>query len=368
MIINRWKNKSAAILFMLTAALILTSSCGYKEAEGVVENHKQAGTENASEPEKSKEEAVQEKTPEEILETAPEAGLNQTVAVHYGEAFSDCGLSVSGDMLYMDRSAPDENSFYIAEIPEAGQQIPWISIGLPDHMAVRMLTTDYQDKYHVLLMKMGMTVIEDREFYVPTYEVSYIWTINREGEVERKLDISDLFAEEQRTPTCFITDLEGNYYFDIENKIYRFNPDSGITMKWSCEGYEIEALACGKSGKIYCIYEDYQGVDVFERLEEDGIKDICISLPNYGCKYDCMAAGLDTELLIFNMEGGMYAYADGADTVKQRISKKDMPVSGENAAIHEILCDGRLWIRVYDKETKGCTFYYIPTAVEGGNE
>lgn len=85
-----------------------------------------------------------ETQPEE--EAAPEAGSDQTVAVRYGEAFSDCVLSERGDMLYDYGSTPGDNSLYIAEMPEEGQQLSWSCIELPDHMAIRQLTTDYQGK------------------------------------------------------------------------------------------------------------------------------------------------------------------------------------------------------------------------------
>lgn len=357
---NILTQKKVISSFILAAMLAFVSSCGYKETENLVEDKTENRTEDSS---GSKE--LEDETDHKQEEVVPEVGSNQTVAVRYGEVFSDCGLSVSGDMLYNYGSAPEDNSLCIAEMPEEGQQLSWNYIELPDHMEIRQLTTDYQGKFHILLMEVEKIIMNGEEFNVPTYEVSYIWTVNREGEVERKLDVSDIFARIQRTPTNLMIDVEGNYYFDNENEVIRLNPDGDITMRWSLEGYEIEALACGKSGKIYCIYEDYQGRDILELLEEDRIACLCISLPEYDCKYCCMAAGVDAELLIFNLQGGVSAYADGAHTVEQRIVEEDMPVSGEEAHVHRILSDGRLWMRVYDKETKGCTFYYIPTVAGG---
>lgn len=354
-------------MLMLTAMLVFVSSCGNKEAENLMEDKTETETEDSSVSEELEDEE-ETQLEEKILEAVPEAGSNQTVAVRYGEAFSDCVLSERGDMLYDYGSTPGDNSLYIAEMPEEGQQLSWSCIELPDHMAIRQLTIDHQGKFHILVMEVEKIIRNGYELNVPTYEVSYIWTVNREGEVERKLDVSDIFAREQRSPTCFVTDLDGNYYFDEEGDILRLDPDSGVTMRWSCNSSGmIEAIGCGKSGKMYCIYEDYQGGDILELLEEDGIAGMCISLPNFYCKYSSMSAGSDTELLIVNIEGGVSAYADGAHTVEQRISKEDMPASGEEAHVHRILSDGRLWMRVYDKETKGCTFYYIPT-VEGGEK
>lgn len=364
-----WNYKKAVILFMLIVMSFAFSSCEYKETGNSVEDQTEAEGKIEDVPmmEKSEDEVLLVQK-DEVLEVASEVNTDQTVVIRRGKEFLNCGICASGDMLYTFESSPESNSFFVAEMPKEEQQILWSHIELPDNMAVRNITTDYQRKYHVLLMEMGTVVIGDEELYVPTYEVSYIWTITREGEVERKLDVSDIFVKEQRTPTCFITDLEGNYYFNKENEILRFNPDSGVTMRWSCEGYEIEALACGKSGKIYCIYEDYQGADILELLEEEGIADLCLLLPNYDCKYCCMATGLNEELLIFNREGGVFAYTEGDTVVNQRIYERDMPVVGEDIFVDKILDDGRLCLMTMDSETEEILYYYMPTVNRGENE
>ena len=360
---NILTQKKVISSFILAAMLAFVSSCGYKETENLVEDKTENRTEDSS---GSKE--LEDETDHKQEEVVPEAGSNQTVAVRYGEAFSDCGLSVSGDMLYNYGSAPEDNSLCIAEMPEEGQQLSWNYIELPDHMEIRQLTTDYQGKFHILLMEVEKIIMNGEEFNVPTYEVSYIWTVNREGEVERKLAVSDIFARIQRTPTNLMIDVEGNYYFDNENEVIRLNPDGDITMRWSLEGYEIEALACGKSGKVNCIYEDYQGRDILELLEEDGIAGLCISLPEYDCKYCCMAAGVDAELLIFNRIGGVFAYIAGDTSLKQRIREKDMPVSEEDIWVDVILEDGRLVLTTMNRETEEMLYYYMPTAIGGENE
>lgn len=361
-----WNYKKVIISFILTAVLVFASSCGNKKTENVSDDKTEAKTEKAPASGNAQDESIDIK--EEISEATSEVSASQTVVVRRGKEFLDYGLSAGGGMLYIYKSIFKDNSFCIAEMPEEGQQLSWNYIELPNHMEIRQLTTDYQGKFHILLMKMGKVMTEGMEFNVPTYKVSYIWTINREGEVERKLDVSDIFAREQRSPTCFITDLDGNYYFDNKNEIIRLNPDGDVTMRWSFDGYEIEAFACGKSGKVYCIYEDYQGTDILELLEKDGIADICLPLPKYDCKYCCMAAGIDAELLIFNRIGGVFVYTAGDNVVKQRIWEKDMPVSGEDIFVDVILEDGRLCLTTMDRGTEEMLYYYMPTAIGGENE
>lgn len=364
---NILTQKKVISLFILAATLIFVSSCGNKETKNLIEDKTEAETEDPSVSEELEDEVdprQEEKTPEVI----PEADSNQIVAVRYGEEFLDYDLGVSGDMLYMCGSTPEENGIYLAGMPGEEQQLSWSYIEIPDQMEIRNIVTDYQNKWHILLMEMAKVTIDGLEHNLPTYEVSYIWTINREGEVERKLDVSDIFAREQRSPSCFITDSDGNFYFDEEGDILRLDPDSSVTMRWSCNSDRIEAIGCGKSGKIYCIYEDHQGADILELLEEDGIADICLPLPKYDCKYCCMAAGIDAELLIFNRIGGVFAYTAEDNVVKQRIWEKDMPVSGQDVFADKFLNDGRLFLKAKDRGTDECLYYYMPTAIGGENE
>lgn len=363
---KRWDCRKGTILIILTVMLVFASSCGNTATKNLSDDKTEAKAEKAPTLEKSEDGTISIK--EETPETAPEVNVAQTVLIRHGKEFLNYRLSESGDMLYYCGNFPEDNSFYFAELPEEGQSLSWNCIETPDEMAIKTLTTDSKGNWHILLMKMGKVMIEGRELDSPTYDVSYIWTINREGEVERKLDVSELVAREQRSPTRFITDLDGNYYFAIGGDVLRLDPNSGATMRWSCNGGWIEALACGKSGKVYCIYEDHQGADILELLEEDGIAGIGISLPKCECKYIHMAAGVDTELLIYNEEVGVFAYADGDAAVKQRIWKKGMPVSGQDIFGAKILKDGRLFLMTEDEETEESLYYYIPTAMGGENE
>lgn len=364
---KRWEYRKGTILIILTVMFVFASSCGNTATKNLSDDKTEAKAEKAPALEKSEDGTISIEE-EEAPETAPEVNVGQTVLIRHEKEFLNYGLSESGDVLYYYGNFPEDNNFYFAELPEEGQSLSWNCIELPDEMAIKTLTTDCHGKCHILLMEMGKVVIEGSEFDLPTYDVSYIWTINREGEVERKLDVSELFAREQRSPTPFITDLDGNYYFVIGEDVLRLDPNSGATMRWSCNGGWIEAIGCGKSGKVYCIYEDHQGADILELLEEDGIADIGISLPKCECKYGFMAAGVDAELLIFNLEGGVYAYADGDAAVKQRIWKKDMPVSGQDIFWAKILKNGRLLLMTKDGETEECLHYYIPTAIGGEYE
>lgn len=359
--------RKGTILIILTVMLVFASSCGNKATKSLSDDKTEARAENAPALEKSEDGTITTNDAE-MPETAFEVSSNETVIIRHGIEFLDYGLSAGGGILYTYKYIFEEKGFYIAEMPEEGQPLSWSYIELPDYMAIKEITTDYHGKCHILLIKREQDMIDGREMYGWTHEVGYIWTINREKKVEKKLDISEIIVKEQRLPTCFVTDLDGNYYFDNKNEIIKINPDGDVMMRWSLDAYEIEALACGKSGKVYCIYENHQGADILEQLKEDGIADICLPLPKYGCKYCCMAAGIDAELLIFNRIGGVFAYIAGDTSLKQRIREKDMPVSGEDILVDVILEDGRLVLTTMNRETEEMLYYYMPTAIGGENE
>ena len=105
-----WNYKKVITLLMLIVILVFASSCGNKETENLSNDKTEARIEKTSASEELENEA-ETQPEEEIREAAPEAGSNQTVAVRYGEAFSECVLSVSGDILYNYGSVSEENMF-----------------------------------------------------------------------------------------------------------------------------------------------------------------------------------------------------------------------------------------------------------------
>lgn len=74
--------------------------------------------------------------------------------------------------------------------------------------------------------------------------------------------------------------------------------------------------------------------------------------------YLYLASGTDTELLLYNKAGGVYACDVEAGTIEQRISGGELPVSGVNVNGYGFLGDGRLCLLT--EENKKAVFYYVP--------
>lgn len=132
-----------------------------------------------------------------------------------------------------------------------------------------------------------------------------------------------------------------------------------MNMRWTCDGNEVTAIGCGKSGNVYCIYEKSKE-RILDMLVDNNMAGCQLVLPHLTAQYSYIAPGTDTELLIFNIEGGVYACEPNKNTVEQRISIDNLPVSGEDAHSYGFLDDGRFFLMVYDYKAKDHLFYYIP--------
>ena len=69
-----------------------------------------------------------------------------------------------------------------------------------------------------------------------------------------------------------------------------------------------------------------------------------------------MAAGVKTELLLYNRVGGVYVF-DGNTQVQESVINDKLPASGESVLGCGFMNDGRLCLAA---QKEGLTFYYIP--------
>lgn len=346
--------KKVNVFFILTVVLSLISACGNQTQEDQVE-----GIEENIYTEESPENRIDSRpTGEKEAIVSYEVSNEETVIRYEGEYFRKSVFCAGGDMVYICGVKPSDNSYFIAGMQAEEKQFCELPVKIPDGMRVIRMTVDYLGKCHILLMSVEKVIIENEELDQITYEESFIWTIDKEGNIEKILNVSEIFAEERSRPFCFTTDNAGNYYFENKKDIIKVDSKGNVDMRLSSTG-EIEAIGCGRSGDIYCIYFNEEGIDTLDILKEDGLAGYGITLPYIGPRYSSIAAGTDTELLIFNIEGGVYTYERDENVVEQRISENNMPVSGENAASHGFLGDGRLCLMTHDYEGEIITFYYI---------
>lgn len=345
--------KKINITFIFIAMLFLIQSCGNKNKETSVEMEISIEKEDESiyTQNESKDNA------DSII--APCDVSDQEAVIRYtGESFEGSARA-GADMIYFCAINPEDGSLYVTGMHKEETKFEDIHIEIPDNVSIPGDTIDHQGKYSLLIMGTEKVMINGVELDQIVYKNCFIWTITPEGTIERKLDVTNIFAEERRPPFCFAVDFNGNYYFENKNSIIKLNSDGDMDMRWICDGSEVKAIGCGKSGNVYCIYQK-QHEDILAVLQDDGMVEYQIVLPHFNAQYDSIAPGTDTELLIFNIVGGVYAYNSDSRTVEQRISIDNLPASGEYALSHGFLNDGRFFLMVDDYKTGDHTFYYIP--------
>ncbi len=344
--------KKIKTVLMILAVLSLMTSCGKQENTGLPEEkEKDTNIEEYSEDEAG---LVQNK---EIV--SYEVSDEEAVIYYKGEYFTKSVFCTGGDMIYLCGIKPEDDSYFIAGMKEEENRFSEFPVKIPGGMRVINMTADNQGRCHILLMSTEKVDIENEEFVRDriTYEESFIWIINKEGNTEKILDVSEFFFREQRRPFCFVTDYEGNYYFESGKELIKLTADGNLDMRLLCGG-GIEAIGCGRSGEIFYIYLSEDGTDTMDMLKEGSAAGYEITLPHFGAQYSCIAAGTDTEALIYNAEGGVYTYDRDEGAVEQRIPESDMPVSGEKAFNQGFLGDGRMCQMVYEGEN--IVFYYLP--------
>lgn len=292
-----------------------------------------------------------------VIVPAYEISDEESIVDYEGAFFRKSVFCTGGEMIYICGIDPIDGSYFIGGMPKEGNRFSKFPVEIPENMKVFGMAVDSQERCHLLLMSTEKIKINDEELDQITYETSDIWIIDKEGILEKKIDVSEVFATEQRRPFCFAIDYEGNYYFESYEEIIKLCPDGSADMRLSCGG-EIEAIGGGRSGEIYYIYRNEDGIDRLGMLQEDSTADIQIELPDVGTQYSLLSAGTDTEVFIYNIDGGIYTYESDADTVELRVPISELPVSGESAINSGFLGDGRLCLMVYEGEK--IVFYYIP--------
>ena len=292
-----------------------------------------------------------------VIVPAYEISDEESIVDYEGDFFRKSVFCTGGEMIYICGIDPIDGSYFIGGMPKEGDRFSKLPVEIPENMRVFGMAVDSQERCHLLLMSTEKIKINDEELDQITFETSDIWIIDKEGSLEKKIDVSEVFATEQRRPFCFVIDYEGNYYFESHEEMIKLFPDGSVDMRLSCGG-EIEAIGCGRSGKMYYIYRNREGTDMLDMLQEDSIADIQIELPDVGTQYSLLTAGTDTEVFIYNIDGGIYTYESDADTVELRLPISELPVSGESAVNSGFLGDGRLCLMIYEGEK--IVFYYIP--------
>lgn len=272
------------------------------------------------------------------------------------ENFIKRAFAVGGDMIYLAGKSADGSDFW-ANLTAEDKTLNYFTVEMPGNMQVLNMTVDAQGNCHMFWVSAERQVIDGVEHNIINFEKCCITKMNRDGELEAIMDISELFADLQTRPYCFITDADGCYYFETGEEIVKVYPDGSQAALITCDG-RIEVIGCAQSGEIYCVYQAENGEEYIGWVEGDKVTNCGTVMPEVNASYSVMTAGTDTEILLFNKEGGVFAYDAVTNTLDIRVAGTELPVAGQDISGCGFLGDGRLCLMEQIEDTT--TFYYIP--------
>lgn len=284
------------------------------------------------------------------------ASEREATISYQGEEFTKSIFATGEGMLYIYGIKADEN-YFLGSMRQEEDVFREFTVDTREDMRAFNMAVDTQGRCHILWMSVKKQEINGEIFDQITYEKSYITIVNKEGMQEKEIDVSNLFSSEQPRPFCFAVDKDGNYYVEGEKVFVKIMADGSQKENISCDGW-VEGIGIGKTGRVYCIYREESGERRLARWEEDGTLCLCeVKLPEAAAIYAGIYPGIDTELLLFNKEGGVLACDE--DTVENRISGSKLPIKGSEIVGYGVLADGRACLM---EQKKGkTTFYYLPS-------
>ncbi len=339
--------KKTAYMFVIFAMMIFFAGCGENTAEksNTLQSHAESVQTETSADEKT----------EEVMEVTDTEISDKNVTTNYaGESFTKSIFATGGNMLYVCGIKEDGN-YFLGYMEKEDERFEEFVVEMDEGMRPFNMFVDKYGQCHILWMSVEEIELDGQSFDRITYEKSFITVVDSEGQCVKEINVSDLFSSERKRPFCFAADLEGNYYIENEKEMVQILNDGTKGKATICEGW-IEGIGIGKSGSIYCTYQNDNGDRKLAKLEKDSFRTSDIQLPSSTAIYAGVFSGTDTEVLIINKESGVFACNE--NDIENRISGTDLPVSGTEIAGYGILADGRACIM--EQQNGETIFYYIP--------
>lgn len=280
--------------------------------------------------------------------------------VYYeGEVFKKSVFKTGGNLLYICGIKEDGN-YFLGVMEKEEKVLNEIPVEMPENMRIINMAVDIYGDCHILWSSVEEIELDGMKASQMTFEKSVITKVNKEGNIEYTIDISEIINEKLIRPFCFTVDKDGNYYFENnndENEIIKICRDRSTDACIFCKG-EIEAIGNGKSGMVYCIYVNENEEEVIGRIEGNEVVPCDVILPSSEARYSNIDSGTDTELLIYNKMSGVYTYDLSVNAVEQRVAGNEMPLYGQDVSGYGFLGDGRLCL--LEQNETDTIFYYIP--------
>ena len=295
-----------------------------------------------------------EKNDEEVIPSADVEVSDKSAVVPYsGEEFEKSVFAVGDTMLYICGIKPD-GAYFLGCMQREEDIFREFTIEMDEDMRAFNMAVDRQGRCHILWMSVEKFEAGGQSADRITYEKSRITIVDNTGKLEKEIDVTDLFSAGYKRPFCFVVDRDGNYYFEHDKELVQIRNDGTPGNVILCDGW-VEGIGIGKSGTLYCTYQQENGERRLGRIEEGMLCTIDVQFPQSKASYAGVYAGTDSELFIFNKESGVFAF-DG-DDLKTRVAETELPIKGPEIAGYGILSDGRLCIM---EQKDGTVFYYVP--------
>lgn len=344
-------NKKIVIYFIFVFSILVSltgciANSQQKEDKAAVSDEKENSMDYSDTPKEER----------ENLSTTTIKTSEQDITVLYaGKEFIKSVFAVGENMLYV-CGMKDDGEYFLGLMPEEGEVFQEFTVDIEEGMRAFNMVVDCQGKCHILWMSVEKQKINGQSYDSLTFEKSCITVVNKEGMVEKEIDVSHIFSPKQPRPFCFVVDRDGNYYFENEKELIQITADGIQKDTAICDGW-IEGIGLGKSGAVYCTYHEGNGERKIARLEKGHLYPYAVQLPEADAIYSGIYAGTDSEILLFNKANGVFACDE--NEVENRIPITGLPIKGTEIAGYGVLSDGRICLM--EQEDGETLFYYLAT-------
>ena len=363
--------KIQILLFIVVIVMLLFGGCGGEETENGEARLEDmripiSGGVNISALGTSEWKESQAVETEGMTEAAPEMEINPDTArvTCQGTAFMSSSRAIGGDSIYStgflgayDGNYSADEAYFAGRIGIEEDEIQQCDLEIPGDLFAIRGCVDRQGKWHLLLVQKtegfgaGGTVeiLEDGRME--------IWVINRDGEQEQSIDVTESFRSGGSLPTWMDVDQQGNYYFAAGQSIMILNTGQQSVEMLNFGG-DIDGMGIGRSGALYGVFDAGEGdflglVDI-----EGGSIRKCAAFPENDTRpsFSVLQEGVGTEILLANKGDGIWSY-DGEELKQVRLLD-DMAANGQDILAMGFLWDGRVCVMSYEGEEY--VFHYAP--------
>ncbi len=293
-----------------------------------------------------------------------DANPNTSEIIYQGTNFMSSYRCIGGDSIYstgflgeFDGNHPAEGPYFAGRIGIEENDIQQFALEIPEDMFAVRGCVDRQGRWHLLLAQKTENPGTDGKVEIPEDRKVEIWVIDRDGNLEQSMDVTESFGGGRPLPLWMEVDHETNYYFASGQTIMILN-----TSEQSVEvlnfGGSIAGIGIGRSGALYGVFDAGEG-DFLGLVDTDsGSIEKCAAFPENDARpsFSALQGGVSVELLLANMEDGVWSY-DG-EGLKQTVTLDNMVVNGQ-----DILAMGFLWdsrVCIMSREDGKYIFHYAP--------